>query len=629
MPPRPVKHASRIQTAAASAADPTKRDGGPFEEEAPEYVTGVPGAVDGSQTYLIAQATDVLVRAIKPIRRGALVSDIVFERVATDRKNGSGEVTDGAVRFAMKVTAGQPEHRSKIWVEVPVVAGYLYDPRVWLDSSGRDFPLTAEAINRHLGAEIGDGPGFRMPQVEFSHTDRTILPTAPARSFFALAGRKIIALRIGDEVRFKDRLYKVHGIKLYGDSDDMENDVASTSVDAINPAQFHRASLILVDPQTADISGEISAVNVIEAGRYRTAETHWPPDDPNVSTAAIARTADGGEDVIPFDEIIQRANAAGLTIVRDVHGWIPVSQFQRYFERGKFIDNGDGYGFIVQVDESGETISAWSLSRNVQDHVVGARIQTTADHSSSPEFLRAAEKAAEMADALDNDVAVVFYTMCSGDQGYTFATKNEVRGVGNSGNQAIFGQNDVVAWVSPSGGVRMAMRKTSARECPENYSGGYGLQQAWYTGYDDGFNGTPTNESTPWSKQDRRAYDGGWMQGRSDAAGDGGRSPMNDIDMASRRTAARFPQYMPPTDPFNPPSTEGDVCEDCGRNDPTTTVRSDSSILCNKCYRQKKTDGWIDAAREEDATLRKTGPGSFVDFEDQDEAPTGLTAYLR
>lgn len=168
--------------------------GGMFETDDRDSITGRDPMISdySNQTAIVAKAADLVTTAIKEIRKATLIEDFVFERLTASSRDMRGDLVEGSIRFAMKARGGMPPKRSRIWIDVPVTGGYMHPPASFQDSSGRSYALSREAIRELVGAGYTDPPKMtkKFPTAELSLTDRTVLPTAPARNFFSLASRR-------------------------------------------------------------------------------------------------------------------------------------------------------------------------------------------------------------------------------------------------------------------------------------------------------------------------------------------------------------------------------------------------------------------------------------------------------
>jgi hypothetical protein len=141
-----------------------------------------------SSDYAVALAADKLSEALRPIRKAAMIEDLKFERLSVRDTSPDGDIVNGTLLFAMKLSASLPRHTRMIWVPVLVRNGEIKIPETFEDSSGRQRPLTAEGVERLLGTKMTEFRQIkRMPRTPNSYTDRTVLPTMPSRNFFSLA----------------------------------------------------------------------------------------------------------------------------------------------------------------------------------------------------------------------------------------------------------------------------------------------------------------------------------------------------------------------------------------------------------------------------------------------------------
>ena len=171
----------------------------------PNFETSFVHTPATSHDYAVAIAADKVHTALRPLRKSALIEDLKFERLSVSSATQDGDIYDGQIMFAMKVSASLPPHRKMIWVPVFIRSGIVNDPREFHDSSGRKYALDAEGLKKHLGIEMTQFRQLKkMPHATMSFTDRTILPSLPARNFFSLADRKK-ADRVRIEQEFNNR----------------------------------------------------------------------------------------------------------------------------------------------------------------------------------------------------------------------------------------------------------------------------------------------------------------------------------------------------------------------------------------------------------------------------------------
>lgn len=141
-----------------------------------------------SADYAVTLANVELQDALKTVRKAALVEDVKFERLSVTASNEFGDMEDGTVLFAMKLSVGQPSHRKSMWVPIKIADGEAIGPQTFMDSTDREYPLTEEGVRQYLGMGFGEFRQLKhVPDVELSLTDRAVLPTLPARPFFSLA----------------------------------------------------------------------------------------------------------------------------------------------------------------------------------------------------------------------------------------------------------------------------------------------------------------------------------------------------------------------------------------------------------------------------------------------------------
>lgn len=156
----------------------------------PNFESSLRHTPAGSHDYAVAVANEHLQDALRNIRKAALIEDVKFERMAVRRTTQDGDILDGTIFFGMKISASLPSHRSTITVPVFIREGEVCAPTQFEDSTARRHPLTAEGVEQHLGTAMTDYRQLkRLPRVDLSLTDRTVLPTLPARNFFSLAHR--------------------------------------------------------------------------------------------------------------------------------------------------------------------------------------------------------------------------------------------------------------------------------------------------------------------------------------------------------------------------------------------------------------------------------------------------------
>ncbi len=156
----------------------------------PNFETSFAHTPATSHDHAVAIAADKVHTALKPLRKSALIEDLKFERLSVSSATADGDIYDGQIMFAMKVSASIPPHRKMMWVPVFIRSGIINDPTEFQDSSGRKYDLDPEGMKKHLGIDMSQFRQLkRMPHATMSFTDRTILPTLPARNFFSLAER--------------------------------------------------------------------------------------------------------------------------------------------------------------------------------------------------------------------------------------------------------------------------------------------------------------------------------------------------------------------------------------------------------------------------------------------------------
>lgn len=157
----------------------------------PNFESSIRHTTSTSSDWAVAEASGVVAEALRGLRKAAVVEDLVFERLSVTASSQNGDIEDGLVLFACKISGSVPPHRKRIWFPVYIREGQIQELNHFRDSTEREYPLNEATVHAFLGTDMGTFRQMKtIPHVERSLTDRTVLPTLPARNFFSLAMRR-------------------------------------------------------------------------------------------------------------------------------------------------------------------------------------------------------------------------------------------------------------------------------------------------------------------------------------------------------------------------------------------------------------------------------------------------------
>lgn len=125
--------------------------------------------------------------ALRELGGLARIEDIQVERITAERYAGSdGHIDRGELRYKVHIIAGPPPPKpATLTFVLRIRDGEIDAPIHFIDASKKKRLLSETALRDYLNIwEEGPRHSSRIPKAERALTDRTLLPTPPARSLF-------------------------------------------------------------------------------------------------------------------------------------------------------------------------------------------------------------------------------------------------------------------------------------------------------------------------------------------------------------------------------------------------------------------------------------------------------------
>jgi hypothetical protein len=128
----------------------------------------------------------MLHETLAPLRKSLYIPTVQLVRVSYRKDR------QPVVEFSVEVMLTRPSRRARLFVPVLIFNNEPITPNHFRDCTGNIYALNVRAIRGLVTSHTEEHYDYpkRVSPVQPSWTDRTLLPTVPARSFFSLANRK-------------------------------------------------------------------------------------------------------------------------------------------------------------------------------------------------------------------------------------------------------------------------------------------------------------------------------------------------------------------------------------------------------------------------------------------------------